>query len=62
MAIFQELNREGVSIILVTHELEIANHTRRIINFKDGILSNDTLVKNIISANEIIKMREAKNL
>ena len=61
MAIFQELNREGVSIILVTHELEIANHTRRIINFKDGILSNDTLVKKIISANEIIKMREEKN-
>jgi putative ABC transport system ATP-binding protein len=37
MDIFEELNREGVTLILVTHEKEIAERAQRIITIKDGI-------------------------
>ena len=39
--IFKSLNQEGVTIILVTHEKEIAQKTSRIVSFKDGLLVND---------------------
>ena len=46
MGIFQQLNREGVTIVMVTHEPEIAEHTNRIVAFKDGIIVRDELVAN----------------
>ncbi|WFD11963.1 ABC transporter ATP-binding protein [Tepidibacter hydrothermalis] len=46
MEIFKKLNDEGVTIILVTHEPEIAQHCKRIVAFKDGVLIKDELVKN----------------
>jgi putative ABC transport system ATP-binding protein len=46
MAIFQRLNREmGVTIVIVTHEPEIALHTRRIVRLLDGALSGDEVVR-----------------
>lgn len=48
MAIFQQLNNEGVTIILVTHEPEIAQHTKRIVLFRDGCLIDDRKVENQI--------------
>jgi putative ABC transport system ATP-binding protein len=50
MAIFQELNQRGVTIVLVTHELEIAQHASRIVRFRDGRLVSDEPVTNPISA------------
>lgn len=41
MAIFKELNEEGATIILVTHELEIAEQTKRIVTFRDGEIISD---------------------
>src|SRR5437764_634699 len=42
MAIFQRLNRErGLTVIFVTHEPEIAYHTRRIIHLRDGLITSD---------------------
>lgn len=42
MKIFEELNqRDGITIIVVTHEREIAEHTRRIIHFRDGLINNE---------------------
>lgn len=55
MAVFQELNREGVTIILVTHEPDIAGHTRRIIRFRDGLLTSDEKVLKPIDAGDLIK-------
>jgi putative ABC transport system ATP-binding protein len=44
MAIFQRLNQEGKTIVIVTHELDIALHCRRIIRFKDGkVLADDAV-------------------
>ena len=46
MAIFQRLNRErGLTVIFVTHEAEIAHHTRRIIHLRDGLITSDEPVK-----------------
>lgn len=46
MDIFQQLNNEGVTIVLVTHELEIAEFSKRIVVFKDGEIIEDRLVEN----------------
>jgi len=45
MAMFQELHAQGVTIILVTHELDIAQHAERIVTFKDGVIIRDERVK-----------------
>ncbi len=48
MAIFQELNEEGRTIIMVTHERDIAQHARRVIQFRDGkILKNEDVTDRI---------------
>jgi len=41
MGILQTLNRRGVTIVMVTHESDIANHARRIIHMKDGKIISD---------------------
>lgn len=45
MSLFQRLNREGITIVLVTHELEIARFARRILRFRDGRLIGDEMVE-----------------
>lgn len=45
MGIFQQLNEDGATIIMVTHEQEIANHTKRIITFKDGFIKSNEPVE-----------------
>lgn len=54
MTVFQELNREGVTIVLVTHEPDIAEHTKRVLRFKDGRLIADEHVKNPVNARDIL--------
>jgi putative ABC transport system ATP-binding protein len=41
MALFQKLNRDGMSIVLVTHEPDIAEYSNRVIRFKDGHVISD---------------------
>jgi ABC-type multidrug transport system ATPase subunit len=38
MEIFRQLNREGVSILMITHDREIASHADRIVEIRDGVL------------------------
>ncbi|MCT8975227.1 ABC transporter ATP-binding protein [Clostridium sp. CX1] len=45
LRIFQDLNREGSTIIMVTHEPEVAKHTKRIVKFTDGEIVSDEQVK-----------------
>jgi len=41
MALFQELNRQGMTVVLVTHEPDVARFARRIIAFRDGKVVQD---------------------
>jgi putative ABC transport system ATP-binding protein len=46
MGIFQKLNIErGITIVLVTHEADIAEFGTRIITFRDGVVLNDTAIE-----------------
>jgi putative ABC transport system ATP-binding protein len=46
MALFQELNNQGITIILVTHEPDIAQFAKRIVMMRDGLIRQDTPVVN----------------
>jgi putative ABC transport system ATP-binding protein len=41
MSIFEQLNSHGKTIILVTHEDEVSEHTKRIIRLRDGLVQSD---------------------
>jgi putative ABC transport system ATP-binding protein len=42
MALFDSLNQEGITIVLVTHEHDIAEHAKRQIRFRDGVIEHDS--------------------
>lgn len=46
MRIFQELNAEGTTVVMVTHEPEVAIYTKRIVSFKDGEIQDDKIQEN----------------
>ena len=50
MAIFQKLNNDGHTIIMITHELDVASHAKRIISFRDGKIVSDSLNKKQMKA------------
>ena len=50
MALFQELNEQGITIVLVTHERDIALYAKRIVEVRDGRIRRDEPVKNRRSA------------
>ena len=46
MEIFTKLNNEGTTIVLVTHEPDIAEYAKRVVVFKDGNIIEDKAVEN----------------
>jgi putative ABC transport system ATP-binding protein len=50
MALFQELNEQGITVVLVTHEPEVAVYAKRIVEVRDGQIRRDEPVKNRRSA------------
>jgi len=56
MALFQELNDQGITIVLVTHERDIARYTRRIVELRDGHVMRDVAVAERANAAEDLRL------
>jgi putative ABC transport system ATP-binding protein len=54
MGLFQKLNEQGITIVMVTHELDIAHYCKRIIVMRDGIVRSDGPVETRLFAGEQI--------
>jgi putative ABC transport system ATP-binding protein len=52
MGLFQELNDSGITIVMVTHELDIASYCKRMVIMRDGIVISDTPTTNRRMADE----------
>src|SRR6185437_15260832 len=50
MGVFQELNRQGITIVMVTHELDIAHYTRRMVVMRDGRVVTDEAIAEPLSS------------
>jgi putative ABC transport system ATP-binding protein len=59
MMLFEELYRMGNTILVVTHEDEIAQHARRIIRLRDGLIESDSVVENPVLESEEIMVQSA---
>jgi putative ABC transport system ATP-binding protein len=60
MGVFQKLNDEGITIIMVTHELDIASYTKRNVIMRDGkIVSDQPVVNRLLAIEELRKLRQA---
>jgi putative ABC transport system ATP-binding protein len=60
MGVFQKLNAEGITIAMVTHELDIAHYTKRMVVMRDGKVVSDTPVVNRLNAaDELAKLSQA---
>ncbi|MBM3848412.1 MAG: ABC transporter ATP-binding protein [Verrucomicrobia bacterium] len=59
MAAFQELNSQGITIALVTHELDIARYSKRTIVMRDGRVITDKPVENRLNARDELARLEA---
>ena len=55
MGVFQKLNDEGITIIMVTHELDIAKYTKRNVVMRDGCVVGDTLVAQRLKAQDELR-------
>jgi putative ABC transport system ATP-binding protein len=55
LLIFQELNRAGKTIVIVTHEPDIAQHCKRNVVFKDGEIVADKKVEYILDAKSVLE-------
>jgi putative ABC transport system ATP-binding protein len=50
MGIFQQLNERGITIIMVTHETDIASYSQRNVVMRDGRVQSDNFVPNRLNA------------
>jgi putative ABC transport system ATP-binding protein len=61
MGVFQQLNQKGITLVMVTHELDIARYTKRNVIMRDGKVVTDIAVSNrLIAETELKHLREAQ--
>ena len=61
MGVFQKLNDAGITIIMVTHELDIARYTKRTVILRDGkILTDEKVADRLNAESELKKLRQAQ--
>lgn len=54
MQIFQDLNDDGVTVVMVTHEPDIGQHCKRLVTIRDGLARSDEVVQKRLMANAIL--------
>lgn len=61
MGVFQKLNEQGITIVMVTHELDIAHYCKRNLIMRDGLLVSDTQVTNrLVATDELARLHQAE--
>jgi putative ABC transport system ATP-binding protein len=61
MGVFQKLNDQGITIVMVTHELDIAHYCKRNLILRDGVVVRDEPVQNrLIASVEMEKLKQAE--
>jgi len=61
MGVFQKLNDQGITIIMVTHELDIARYTKRMVILRDGKIVTDEIVRDrSVAEKELQQLRQAQ--
>jgi putative ABC transport system ATP-binding protein len=61
MGVFQKLNEQGITIVMVTHELDIARYTKRMVVLRDGKIVTDEMVSDRLNAErELLQLRQAQ--
>ena len=61
MGVFQKLNEQGITIVMVTHELDVAHYTKRMIVMRDGQVVGDSPVTNRLNAEtELAQLTQAQ--
>src|SRR5262249_52397708 len=57
MGIFQQLNEQGMTVVMVTHELDIARYCRRVVVMRDGLVRGDDAVRDrLVAAVELARI------
>ncbi|MFA6655100.1 MAG: ABC transporter ATP-binding protein [Bacillota bacterium] len=54
MVVFQELHEKGITLVLVSHDPDIARHAERIVSLRDGRIISDEMIEDRLDANEIL--------
>jgi putative ABC transport system ATP-binding protein len=61
MGVFQKLNDQGITIVMVTHELDVARYTKRMVILRDGRILTDELVHDrFVAEKELQQLRQAQ--
>ena len=61
MGVFQRLNERGITVIMVTHELDIARYTKRTVVLRDGkIVADEPVRERLVAETELSRLRQAQ--
>jgi putative ABC transport system ATP-binding protein len=61
MGVFQKLNDQGITLVMVTHELDVARFTKRMVILRDGKIVTDEPVQNrSFAEKELLQLRTAQ--
>ena len=61
MGVFQKLNEQGITIVMVTHELDVARYTKRMVILRDGkILTDEAVADRLNAEQELGKLKQAQ--
>jgi putative ABC transport system ATP-binding protein len=61
LSLFQELNEQGITIVLVTHDAGLANYAKRIVELRDGLVIRDESVANPKNAGKNLSLHSGSN-